>query len=68
MIERVELPDLNQDHHGDVDVNSVTEFDESSEIELEDHRNVEYEPQVNVSPVQNDEPAFRTRAKVHLGN
>lgn len=34
LIERVELPDLDQDQHGDVDANSVTEFHESSEIEL----------------------------------
>lgn len=68
LIARVELPDLDQDQHGDVDANSVTEFDESSEIELKDHRDVEYESQVNVSPVRDDRPAFRTQATVQLGN
>lgn len=68
LIERVELPDLDQGQHSDVDANSVKEFDESSEIQLEDHRDVEYEPQVNISPVRDDGPAFRTRVKVQLGN
>lgn len=63
LIERVELPELNYD---ELNVDENFDFNESSEIEPEDHRDIEYEPQVNVSPVRDDGPAFRTRAKVRL--
>lgn len=52
----MELPDLDQDQHGDVDAKSVTAFYESSEIELEDHRDVEYEPKLMSLPYETMDP------------
>lgn len=61
MIERVELPVLeDQDNVHD----TLEELNESSEID--DHRDVDYEPELEVSPVIEDGPAYRTRAKVRL--
>lgn len=60
MIEIIELPENGLGNYE----GENSGLNESSETEIDDHRDVDFDPPANIQPTELDGPAYRTRAKV----